>query len=74
MPINYDKLKGRIIEKCGTRGDFAKAMGLSARTVSLKLSGKIAWKQPEIVKAVEVLELESADIQAYFFDLKVQNL
>lgn len=73
MPINYDKLKGRIVEKCGTRSEFAKAMGLSARTVSLKLSGKVAWKQPEIVKAVEVLELDSADIQAYFFDLEVQN-
>ena len=73
MPINYDKLKGRIVEKCGTRGAFAKAMGLSERTVSLKLSGKIAWKQPEIVKAIDVLGLESADIQAYFFELEVQN-
>lgn len=73
MPINYDKLKGRIVEKCGTRNEFAKAMGLSARTVSLKLSGKVAWKQPEIVKAVEVLGLESVDIQSYFFDLEVQN-
>ncbi len=73
MPINYDKLKGRIVEKYGTRSAFAKAIGLSERTISLKLSGKIAWKQPEIVKAVEVLELESADIQAYFFDLKVQS-
>lgn len=73
MPINYDKLKGRIVEKYGTRSAFAKAIGLSERTISLKLSGKVAWKQPEIVKAVEVLELESADIQAYFFDLKVQS-
>lgn len=73
MPINYDKLKGRIVEKCGTRGAFAKAMNLSERTVSLKLSGKIAWKQPEIVKALEVLELGANDIQSYFFDLKVQN-
>ena len=73
MSINYDKLKGRIVEKFGTQGAFAKAMALSERTVSLKLSGKVAWKQPEIVKAVEVLELESAEIQAYFFDLEVQN-
>ena len=73
MSFNYDKLKGRIVEKCGTRRDFAKAMDLSERTISLKLSGKIAWKQPEILKAVEVLELEGSDIQEYFFELKVQN-
>lgn len=73
MSINYDKLKGRIVEKYGTRKEFAKAVGLSERSVSMKLSGKIAWKQPEILKAVEVLSLESADIQEYFFNLEVQN-
>ena len=74
MPINYSKLKGRIVEKCGTQGNFAQKMGLSERTVSLKLSGKIPFKQPEILKALEVLDLSDEDIQAYFFVLKVQNI
>ena len=73
VPINYSKLKGRIVEKCGTQGNFAQKMSLSERTVSLKLSGKIPFKQPEILKALEVLDLSEDDIQAYFFVLKVQN-
>jgi hypothetical protein len=74
MPINYSKLKGRIVEKCGTQGNFAQKMGLSERTVSLKLSGKIPFKQPEILKALEVLGLSDEDIQAYFFAVEVQGL
>ena len=74
MPINYSKLKGRIVEKCGTQGNFAQKMGLSERSVSLKLSGKTPFKQPEILKALEVLDLSEEDIQAYFFVLKVQDV
>jgi len=73
LPINYNKLKGRIVEKCGTQGTFAQKMGLSERTMSLKLSGKIPFKQPEILKALEVLDLTDDDIQAYFFAVEVKN-
>ena len=73
MQINYNKLKGRIVEMCGTQGKFAHAMGMSERTVSLKLSGKTPWKQTEIVKTAQVLELADEDIQSYFFTTKVQN-
>ena len=45
MAYEYGKLIGRIIEVCGTRAEFAKQMGLSERTISLKLNGKIDWKQ-----------------------------
>lgn len=33
MPYQYDKLRGRIIEKYGTQGNFAKALGLSSNSV-----------------------------------------
>ena len=71
MAYEYSKLNGRIVEICGTRAEFAKRMGLSERTVSLKLNNKVSWKQPEIIKAIQVLELDEADIQEYFFTLKV---
>ena len=74
MQINYNKLKGRIVEMCGTQKNFAQKMRLSERTVSLKLSGKIPFKQTEIVKTAEILELADEDIQAYFFATKVQNV
>ncbi len=72
MAYNYSKLNGRIIEKCGTQGKFAELMGLSERTISLKLNNKIMFKQDEITKAAKILEISIEDIQQYFFTLKVQ--
>nr|DAZ28662.1 MAG TPA: Protein of unknown function (DUF739) [Caudoviricetes sp.] len=48
-------------------------MKWSERTLSLKLNGKISWKQTDIVKAVELLKLTDNDISEYFFTLKVQK-
>lgn len=67
MPYNYSKLLGRIAEMVGTQGNFADKMGLSERSISLKLNGKVGWKQCEIVKACEVLEICDGDIPSYFF-------
>lgn len=69
MAFNYNKLKGRIVEICGTQSEFALRMGLSERTISLKLQGKISWKQKEIMKALDVLNLSASDVQEYFFNV-----
>lgn len=73
MSYDYAKLNGRIIEMCGTQAVFAEKMGLSERTVSLKLNNKVAWKQPEMQKVAEILQFPETEIQSYFFKLKVQN-
>lgn len=73
MAYDYSKLNGRIIEKCGTQAKFADLMGLSNRTISLKLNNKIKFKQDEIQKAIVILQLDSTDISEYFFNLKVQK-
>lgn len=43
MSFDYSKLRGRIVEKFGTQVNFAKAIKLSERTLSLKLNGKIFY-------------------------------
>lgn len=72
MAFNYDKLRGKIIEKFGTQGRFAKAIGVSERTLSLKLNNKIFFSQDEIAKISEVLGITFDKIQEYFFSKKVQ--
>lgn len=73
MQYNYAKLKGRIIEICGTQQEFAKRMNLSERTVSAKLNNQVSWKQSEILKAVEILMIPEDQIQIYFFALEVHQ-
>lgn len=72
MDYNYDKLIGKIAEKFRTQARFSKVMGMSERTLSLKLNNKIDFKQDEIVKACELLEINHAEIPVYFFDSNVQ--
>lgn len=67
MPYDYAKLKGLIVEKYQTQAGFAHAMGLSERSVSLKLNRKVGWTQAEIAKACRLLSIDSEDIAAYFF-------
>ena len=67
MHYNYSRLRGRIVEKVGTQDKFAERMETSERTVSLKLNGKIGWKQEDITKACQVLDIPKEDIPFYFF-------
>lgn len=67
MSYNYSKLRGRVVEKFGTQRAFAKQLDLSERSISRKLSGKVTWKQSEIVKACELLSINADEISAYSF-------
>lgn len=72
MEFDYSKLLGRITEKLGTQANFAQKMNLSERSISLKLNGKIAFKQGEILRACEALDIHNDEIGRYFFTEKVQ--
>ena len=73
MAFNYSKLRGRIIEKFGTQGCFSKRLGVSERTLSLKLNNRIFFSQDEIAKISDLLGINSDEIQDYFFEKEVQN-
>lgn len=72
MAYDYRKLRGRIIEKYGALKDFAMAMEWSERTLSLKMNCKVFWKQPEIMRAANLLEIPSNEVMEYFFKQIVQ--
>lgn len=73
MSFDYSKLRGRIVEKYGTNARFAKALDISERSLSLKLNGRVFWKQNEICKAAELLGIKNEEIQLFFFTKEVQN-
>jgi hypothetical protein len=72
MTFDYSKLRGRIVEKYGTQGLFAKALGVSERTLSLKLNNRIFFSQDEINNALLLLGVKVEEVNTYFFNKKVQ--
>lgn len=71
--FDYNKLKGRIKEKCGTCFNFANQLGCSSNTLSAKINNGSDFSQTEIIKSVDILDLKREDIPAYFFTPKVQE-
>ena len=74
MDFNYSKLRCRIVEIFGSQTEFSKAIKISERSLSLKMKGKVSWKQLEIVEAINLLGLEKDDIAEYFFTIKSQDV
>lgn len=74
MSYDFSKLRGRVIEKFGTLGSFSSAMGWSERTNGLKINGNVEWRQSEIIKAGNLLDIEPRDYEKYFFNVKVQDI
>lgn len=72
MSFDYSSLSGRIVQEYGTQYNFANAMGISERSLSLKLNSKVFWKNSEIVEACKLLGINQVDIPKYFFKEKVQ--
>jgi transcriptional regulator with XRE-family HTH domain len=63
----YRKLIGRIVEKYGTRKEFAKVLGISENSMSLKLNGKTGFSREDMVRWGELLDIDVNDFGAYFF-------
>lgn len=76
MKFNYNKLRGRIIEKFGSVNAFAEAYGVSRQTMSLKLNGKVAISTTDIIKMSDpdFLDIPESEFPVYFFDLTLHEM
>ena len=74
MLFDYSKLSGLINQKYATRVNFATKIGLSEHSLSSKMNNKRQWKQVEICRACELLDINQAEIPTYFFTPEVQNI
>ena len=66
MQYDGSKLRGKIVEVFKTQANFAKAMNVSEHTISLKLSGRIAWRGDEMTRAAKFLSVAPDEIASYF--------
>lgn len=69
IKFDYSKLRGRIIEKCGSQKAFAKLLGVAECTLTSKLNGYTSFTQAEILQSVEILDLN--EVTPYFFTVAV---
>lgn len=67
MPYKYRKLRGRIVEKYGSHGNFAKALGKSPNSISRKLRCKTGFSQKDIREWSELLDINTSEYNQYFF-------
>lgn len=72
--MEYNKLRGRIIEKFGTIEKFADFLGKSRITVSNKLNGKSNFSRDDIIFWSSALEISQDEIGSYFFEESLYSL
>lgn len=69
---NYSKLLGKIKEVLGCNSNLALKLKISERTMSLKLTSKVDFKQEEITSICDILGINYDEVGAYFFEVKTQ--
>lgn len=74
MKFDYGKLRELMRDKNITQSDLARVTGLSERSISLKFTGKIYWKQNEIYSVANILGIPKESVCEYFFTPKVLNM
>lgn len=67
MEFSYNKLRGRIVEICGSQTEFARRVGQSEQIVTAKLAGRSSFTQDNIIAWSDVLNIDQNDIGSYFF-------
>ena len=69
MKFDFSKLRGRIVEKFGTRANFAAAAGYTKSQLSARLNNKVDFGLSEVYELCtpELLDISVADVPVYFF-------
>lgn len=65
--FDYRKLRGRIFEIFETQQEFMDKVPISNKTFINKMKGRIAFRNDEIMRIAEVLNISKQDIPDYFF-------
>lgn len=70
---DYSKLRGRIKEKLGTEGEFARKIGRTQNYVSKVFNNGTYLSQEDIASGSEVLDIPVGEIGVYFFAPEVHK-
>ena len=67
--FRYHKLLGRMKEMGLSQYQLAQVIGMSESTLNVKLNCKSYFKQNEIVRICDALDIDDCEVNSYFFSL-----
>lgn len=70
---DYSILKGKIVEKIGSRRELAEKLGINETTLSNKLNNKTDFSREEMKKICKILDEPLIKIIEYFFTEAVRE-
>lgn len=74
MPeMDYANLRERMRDSKLTQKECADLIGISESQLNRKLAGEFVFRQDEINKLCEILEIDGTEIGKYFFCPKLRN-
>lgn len=74
MTFDYSMLRGKIVEKFGTIGNFAAAIGVGRGWLSEKLKHGKPFRQDVILEMADALGIQTECITPYFFTRNVHKM
>lgn len=73
MSFDYNKLRGRIVEKYGSIAKFSEKLTIDYPAVIRKMAGGTKFTQQDIVNWCRLLNIDINDAPDYFLREKVQS-
>ena len=70
--MNYADLRERMRDSKLTQKECAGLIGISESQLNRKLAGEFVFRQDEINKLCEILEIDGTEIGKYFFSPKLK--
>lgn len=74
MEFEYNKLRGRIVEKCGSITAFSEKIKISRAALNNKLANRTDISREDIIEWSSILDIDPRDYASYFFASKVNTL
>ena len=65
--MNKNKLKAKIVEHGDTKRDLADALNIALSGLSLRINGKVDFRQDEILAIKKRYGLSSGEVDSIFF-------
>lgn len=73
VSFDYNKLRGRIVEKYGSVASFAEKTRIKYPAVIRKMAGDTAFSQADIIEWCDLLDIDVSEAPLYFLQVSSKS-